>query len=53
MSWFLQLSVALLVIQEELPPRCNSGIMGIQEGPNIITIIRYRHQYRVGGPPNR
>ena len=27
-----------------------SGIIGIQEDPNIITIIPYSHYYWVGGP---
>ena len=49
------------------PPPCNSGIsrlvviavtkvrivkiLGIYQDPNIMTIILYRHFYRVGGPP--
>ena len=33
------------------PPPCNSGIIGIEEGPNIIPIIPYSHYYWVG-PPN-
>ena len=35
------------------PPPCNSGIIGIQEDPNIVTSIPYSRYYRVGGPPNR
>ena len=27
------------------------GIRGIEEDPNIITIIPYKHYYWVGGPP--
>ena len=35
-----------------LPPS-NSGIIRIQEDPNVIPIISYSHYYRVGGPPKR
>ena len=34
------------------PHPCNSGILRIQEDPNIITIIPYSHYYWVGGPLN-
>ena len=30
----------------------SSGIVGIYEGPNIVTRIPSSHHYRVGGPPN-
>ena len=33
------------------PPPCNSGIIGIEEEPNIILTIPYSHYYRMGGPP--
>ena len=33
------------------PPPCNSGIIRIWEGPNIVTSTAYSHYYRVGGPP--
>ena len=35
----------------EDPPPCNSGIIRIEEDPNIIPIIPYSHYYWVGGPP--
>ena len=30
------------------PPLCNNGIVGIQEDPNMITIVPHRHFYWVG-----
>ena len=42
----------LLIYFRRTPPPCNSGIIMIQEDPNIIPIIPYSHYYWVGGPPN-
>ena len=32
------------------PPPCNSGIMGIEEDPNIITVLPYSHYCWVKDP---
>ena len=32
-------------VPQEDPPPCNSGIVGIEEDPNIIPIIHYGHYY--------
>ena len=31
------------------PPYCNSGIIGVEEDPDIITSVPHSHHYRVGG----
>ena len=36
------------MIQED-PPPCSSGMVGIQEDPNVIITILYSHYYWVGG----
>ena len=41
----------ILRIFLEDPPYCYSGIIRIEEDPNIIPIIPYSHYYWVGGPP--
>ena len=33
------------------PPHCDSGIIGIEEDPNIALIIPASHYYWVGGTP--
>ena len=40
-----------MIIAQEDPLPCNSGILGINEDPNIVLIIPDSHYDRVGGPP--